>query len=464
VRLPPIPTIFRIGALTMLLVLCSNIALLGLIHASTYNDRLSPLHRHVDADARALSDIYASGGEPRLAAAIGDMLAADSSELTIGLYDRDGRQRAGNLLPPSKLQSDRSPGFQIASVTLRNGRRGEAGLVVTPLKNGTWLLTGRLFNEPLALQRTIQRALMISLGLSLLFGVVCALILAHFVRQRVRAIARAVDDFGHRDLALRAPTEGSGDVFDKLAGRINAMLDRIATLMTELRTLTDSLAHDLRSPVGRLRVKVEQALTVDDPAERDAALQGVMTEADTLTHMLTTVLEIGRYEALASREQFGWADPGDLIDEIADLYGPVIDEAGLRFEIVRRGPLLPVFAHRQLLAQAVSNLIENAMNHGAAGGAIELFAEQRGESQHIGVADRGPGIATDQVDLALSRFGRLDASRSRPGAGLGLTLVQAIAHLHDGALELRDNGPGLRAALKLPVKGVRALDRSSQGA
>jgi signal transduction histidine kinase len=461
-RLPPIPTTLRIAALTMALVLCSNLALLGFIHATTYNDRLSPLRRQVAADARALADVHASGGEQKLDGAIRDMLAADSPELAIGLFDRGGRLLAGNLALPAAQAMDRGSGFQISTVTLRDGRRGEAGLMLSKLDGGDRLISGRLISEPLALQRALERALMISLALSLLFGLVCAVTLAHFVRRRVQAIGRVVDDFGHRDLELRAPTLGSGDVFDTLAERINAMLDRISTLMAELRTLTDSLAHDLRSPVSRLQAKVEQALTTDDPVQRNAVLAGVMTEANTLTHMLTTVLEIGRYEALASREQFGWLDPGDLLDELADLYGAVMEEAGIVLNIERRGPLVPLFGHRQLLAQAISNLLENALNHGAAGGTICLFAEQRGESQHIGVADRGPGIAPDQVELALSRFGRLDASRSRPGMGLGLTLVQAIAHLHDGTLALTGNNPGLRAALRLPVKTAGALDRHSQ--
>lgn len=461
-RLPAIPTTFRIAALAMMLVLCSNLALLGFIHLRTHHDRLSPLQRQAMADSRALGDIYRSSGEAGLAAAVRDMLAADSTELAIGLFDRNGQRQAGDLTVPGRIIADRKPGFQISVVQLVDGRRGEAGLVVSPLDGGGRLVTGRLFNEPLTLQRTIERSLMIAVCLSVLFGLMCAVILAYFVRRRVHAIGRAVDDFGHRDLALRAPTEGSGDEFDKLAGRINAMLDRIATLMTELRMLTDSLAHDLRSPLGRLRVKVERALTVDDPAERDAALVDVMNEANTLTHMLTTVLEIGRYEALASREQFGWADPGELIEELADLYGPVADEAGLRLEAVRKGPLLPVYAHRQLLAQALSNLIENALNYGNAGGEICLFVEQGGECQYVGVADRGPGIAPDMVGLALSRFGRLDASRSRQGAGLGLTLVQAIAHLHGGTLELEDNEPGLRVALKLPIRPTVALDSQIQ--
>lgn len=459
-RWPHIPTVLRIAALTMLLVLCSNVALLGFIHLRTHHDRLSPLRRQVIADGRALSDIYASGGVARLQTAVGDMLAADSSELTIGLFDGQGKLRAGNLKIPPDRQNDRSGSFQIVSMRRGDGRLGEAGLVTLKLKNGDWLVSGRRFGEPLALQRLIERSLLISLLLSVLFGFICSLILTYFVRHRVADIGKVVDDFGHRDMAQRVPIDGSGDVFDKLAERINAMLDRIATLMTELKMLTDSLAHDLRSPVGRLRSKIEHALTASNPVQRDAALVGVLAEADALTHILTTVLEIGRYEALASRDQFSWLDPCDLLDELADLYGPLIDEAGLALEVVRNGPVLPVFGHRQLLAQAISNLIENALSHGASGGRISLFAERRGDSQCIGVADHGPGIAPEMVEHALSRFGRLDASRSRPGAGLGLTLVQAIAHLHDGTVDLDDNGPGLNASLRLPI--VIAVAKSSQ--
>ena len=159
------------------------------------------------------------------------------------------------------------------------------------------------------------------------------------------------------------------------------------------------------------------------------------------------------------------AETPEATAETISQYGRIAvdaDEAGIMLETARTGPLVPLFGHRQLLAQAISNLLENALNHGAIGGAVCLFAEQRGESQHIGVADRGPGIAPDQMDHALRRFGRLDESRSRPGMGLGLTLVQAIAHLHDGTLELTGNDPGLKAALRLPIKTHRVLDSEMQ--
>jgi signal transduction histidine kinase len=449
-RLPRIPTTFRIAALAMLLVLCSNLALLAFIHIRTHNDRLTPLRQQVLADASALSDVYSSGGQDELKSTASDMLSADSSGLAIGIFDRSWNLKAGNILLPVSLRPERATNFEIAPIRLKDGRHGEAGVSVLRLGHRGWLVSGRLFGEQLTLQRAIERSLALALLLSFLFGIICALILAQFVRRRVAQIGQVVDQFGHGDLALRAPMDGSSDVFDRLAGRINGMFDRIGSLMAELRMLTDSLAHDLRSPVSRLRAKVERAMTTSEGGDREAELATVLQEADALMRILTTVLEIGRYESLSSRDQFSWIDPGEFLEEIGDLYGPSIDEAGMALEVIRQGPLLPIFGHRQLLAQAMSNLIDNAMVYGGCGGAITLFAEQKGEGQCIGVADRGPGIPPELIDRALARFGRLDEARGRPGAGLGLTLVQAVAHLHGGRLELASVEPGLRAMLRLP--------------
>ena len=292
------------------------------------------------------------------------------------------------------------------------------------------------------------------------FGIVCGLVTAGYVGRRVRAIAAVVDEVGAGDLARRAPIAGSGDAFDNLSARINLMLDRIGGLMGELRLLTDSLAHDLRSPVGRLRSRIERAMTVDDEAQRDALLGGVLAEADSLMRMLTTVLEIGRSEAMAGRERFAPVDPAELIGELAEMYEPLAEEAGVALSQLCSGPLRPVAGHRQLLAQALSNLIDNALHYAAAGREISLFANAEDGALQLGVADRGPGIAPADEAEARRRFGRLDSSRSAPGAGLGLALVEAVAHLHGGTLHLEDNRPGLRATLRLPIATQACLMRA----
>ncbi|MEA3035641.1 MAG: hypothetical protein QOH04_1406, partial [Sphingomonadales bacterium] len=229
----------------------------------------------------------------------------------------------------------------------------------------------------------------------------------------------------------------------------NRMLDRIAALMEELRLLTDSLAHDLRSPVGRLRARVDAALGAKDE-EREALLGGVVNEADALMRILTTVLEIGRSEAMTSRNQFAPLDPAGLVAELAEMYEPIGEDRGVALGTDSRGAPASFFGHRQLLAQALTNLMDNALNYASAGGEIILFASAADGRLRLGVADRGPGIPPEAEAEARRRFGRLDTSRTTAGAGLGLALAEAVAHLHGGELRLEGNGPGLRAVLDLP--------------
>jgi signal transduction histidine kinase len=233
--------------------------------------------------------------------------------------------------------------------------------------------------------------------------------------------------------------------------QINAMLDRISTLMEELRLLTDSLAHDLRSPASRLRAAAHAAAESDDPAEQEELLGSVVRNADALIRILTTVLEITRSEALTGRNQFAWFDVGELAAELAEMYDPLAEERGASLRYDRPHRPVPLYGHRQLLAQAMSNLVENAIRYGSSGGEIAVRVRPGEKQIRIEVADRGPGIPPDRREEALRRFGRLDSSRSDEGAGLGLALAESIAHLHEGELLLDDNEPGLLTALQLPV-------------
>jgi len=242
---------------------------------------------------------------------------------------------------------------------------------------------------------------------------------------------------------------GGGDAFDRLAARLNLMLGKLERLMAELRVVTDSLAHDLRSPLARLRTKTEQAVLMADPAARDVALSNLLIETDLVMAMLTTAIEISRSEAV-SRDRFTAVAPAELIEEIAELYEPVAEDAGLAFvtAIETRPPAMKV--HRELLSQAIANLIDNAMKHGAAGGAVTLRLLDAVDGLAIQVEDRGPGIAEADRAVAMKRFGRLDSARTTPGAGLGMALIEAVARLHGGRYELADNAPGLIARIVLP--------------
>jgi signal transduction histidine kinase len=327
----------------------------------------------------------------------------------------------------------------------------ESGYMLRPLAGGDWLLSGRSFGERLSLQRTLERSLLLALGASVLLGLLCGAVTAHYVSRRVGAIATVADDVTRGEMGRRVLLSGADDAFDTLGRQINHMLDRIEALMEELRLLTDSLAHDLRSPVGRLRARIDAALSAPTEERRQQLLSGVLNEADSLMRILTTVLEIGRSEAMTSRKQFAWLGPDELVAELADMYEPLAEESGAALSTEVRGVLLPLFGHRQLLAQALSNLVDNALKYAASGREIVLLAEQDDGEIRLGVSDRGPGIAPADEAEARRRFGRLDASRSSGGAGLGLALAQAVAHLHHGRLELQDNRPGLRAFLVIPA-------------
>ena len=448
--MPRIPTSFRVALFSALLALASNLAVIAFIHWHTSDDVVAALRQQVTEEAAVLDDLYASGGRPALDRAIGD--ARHDPQLLAAVIDNRGRARAGNVLRLADGEGRLREGYRTGLLAIRNGSAPvESGYMLRPLGRDEWLLTGRGFGERLQFQRTLEGSLGLALAISVLLGLLCGLLIARYVAMRVRAVAAVADRITLGDLSQRVPLSGGDDAFDRLAGQINTMLDRIATLMEELRLLTDSLAHDLRSPVGRLRARIDAAMRSENEGRRDQLLGGVLQEADSLMRILTTVLEIGRSEAMASRDQFAWLDPAELVQELAEMYEPIAEEAGCTLRAQCAAGLLPLCGHRQLIAQALTNLLDNALKYAASAGEIVLFAERQENRLALGVADRGPGIAPADRAEARRQFGRLDASRSREGAGLGLALAQAVAHLHRGTLELQENGPGLRAFLLLPI-------------
>jgi signal transduction histidine kinase len=280
----------------------------------------------------------------------------------------------------------------------------------------------------------------------------------------------AVTDTSRRimagDLSRRIPLSGSGDELDRLAEGLNAMLARIEELLAALREVSDNIAHDLKTPLNRLRNRAEAALRSSDTAAHREGLARTIEEADELIKTFNSLLLIARLEARAAAESMAPVDLADVVNDVADLYEPAAEEAGLRLAVSAQ-PGLSAVANRELISQAVANLVDNAIKYSAAavpvpaGAApapaamsppeIGVALARVGDSIEITVADRGPGISPVDRERALQRFVRLEKSRSRPGAGLGLSLVAAVARMHGGSVRLEDNAPGLRAVLSIPV-------------
>jgi signal transduction histidine kinase len=446
------PTSLRIALLAGLLALATNLAIIAFIGWQTYDKSVSTLQRQVTEQSAVLAEVYRDGGMSALGSAIGDSNDPDDPEVAVGLLDPSGRPQLGNVAAVSMGSEALAEGYHTALVTLEGETAPhEAAIYLHRLKRHGWLITVRFAGEGLALRQTLQRSLIVSLALSILLGIACGAILARYVGRRVSAIASVAARIAGGDIKQRIPVTRSRDSFEGLARQINEMLDRISTLMDELSMLTDSLAHDLRSPVGRLRAAADRALATTSPEQREQLLGNIIFQADSLMRLLTTVLEISRSEALATRRQFAPVDVAELVSELGEMYEPVAEEAGVELRTLRPAAPVEIVGHRQLLAQAISNLIENAIKYGAEGGSITLAAGRKGDGVQIEVRDRGPGIPSQLRERARRRFVRLDSSRSVAGAGLGLTLAEAIAHLHRGALVLDDAGPGLSAGLDLPA-------------
>jgi signal transduction histidine kinase len=266
--------------------------------------------------------------------------------------------------------------------------------------------------------------------------------------RRIDAINRGSAAILRGDLQRRMPVTGSGDEFDQLSANLNRMLDQIEHLMTGMRGVADDIAHDLRGPISRLRSRLEVTLLEDHDLETyKSALQETVAETEAILATFNAILNISLAESGALRDAFEEIDLDSLIRDVADLYAPLAEERGSQLA-VEAEPGIFLRGHRPLLSQALANLLDNAVKHAAGSGPITLSTRRHDGGIEIGVADRGPGIPADFRDRALERFVRGEVSRSTPGSGLGLALVAAVAHLHEARLELRDNGPGLKAVLR----------------
>ncbi|OYU13852.1 MAG: histidine kinase [Alphaproteobacteria bacterium PA4] len=327
------------------------------------------------------------------------------------------------------------------------------GILVTNMPDGSRLLTGQIIENDRRLSRIVDRAT----GTALIFGLPLALFAAFAAFAAVRIINARVNDIGETakavsagQLSQRVWLDGSGDTFDRLAATLNAMLERIEALISELRIVTDGLAHDLRSPLTRLKVRLERAQVEDDEESLRTAITLAGEETDRLLGMLTTALQISRAEAGIGRDRFIATDVDALIADIVEVFGPSAEDQGLALTVAGAS-VGSARLHRDLVQQALSNLVENALHYADGASGITVGAHVAADQLVLTVADDGIGIPADRRDDARRRFVRLDPSRHASGAGLGLALVEAVVRLHDGELRLVDNAPGLRVEMVLPV-------------
>jgi signal transduction histidine kinase len=396
-----------------------------------------------------LAAAWRSGGSEELRELIGDRLQITHGAVAVILYARpDGTPIVGNLGAWPTVIAPVTPWRTIDLYRTGSDQPERMGVTAIRLADGSRLLTGHVIEGNLRLARVNREAILAALAAGLVMALFGALIIGRALSRRLETVAATAHAVGEGALAARVRTDGSGDAFDVLGRSINAMLERIEALVSQLRLITDGLAHDLRSPVTRMKSLIERAIVeVRDP-DTLAALERVAQEAETLLAMLSTALQISRAEAGIGRERFTAVDVAALLEDLVEIYGPLAEDRGFTLEAEAPAGLQATL-HRDFVNQALGNLIENALKYASGGSRIALTASEAQGTLLLEVADDGPGIPPERRDEALERFGRLDPARHLAGSGLGLPLVGAVARLHEGEIGLADNAPGLRVELRL---------------
>lgn len=455
-------TLFRTTAFKLslaYLAVFATFALLGLGYVAWTASRAldDQMVSTIEAEINGLSEQYKLGGLRRLIGAV-ERRAGDPGASLYLVTNAAGERIAGNIaaLPtglivdPGQTEADYAPNGDAQTLDHR------AIMQIFVLPGGFRLLVGRDVAERDRLRAVIGRTFGWSLGLVVLLGVVGAWFIASRVLKRVDAMTETTRRIMAGDLDGRLAVAGNGDELDRLARNLNAMLERIGALMRGLRDVSDNIAHDLKTPLTRLRNRAEEALrSAESPEALRAALDGVIEESDGLIRVFNALLTIARLEGAEARAEFQVFDARAVVQAVAELYEPLASEQGVTLTAEAGNAPLRMRGNRELVGQALANLLDNAIKYGhppdgGGLGTIRVEAARRDGSIRLTVADAGPGIPPEARARVLDRFVRLEEARSRPGFGLGLSLVDAVVRLHQGNLSLEDRAPGLAVVVTLP--------------
>ncbi len=457
-------TAFRLTLAYLLLFAFFAAALLGYFAWNTnrlINDQITTT---VNAEMSELSELYQRRGLRGIVFAIENRALRPGANLYL-ITTPAGQSVAGNVssLAPGAMAStgwSETPYRRLDDPDSSNHR---ALVKVEQLSSGFRLLIGHDLEERRRLFDIVGDAAKWSVLIVVVLGLGGGIFVSRRVLRKIDAITGTTQRIMAGDLSGRLPVGRSGDELDRLAENLNTMLERIEALMSGLKEVSDNIAHDLKTPLTRLRNRAEEALArAGNEAEYRAALESTIEESDGLIRTFNALLMIARAESGQARDNMTVFDAAEVAAGIHELYEPLAEDADLTLKV--ETSVAPLHGNRELISQALANLVENAIKYGkpeTGNGAVtpEILIEARREGDQVllSVADHGPGIPEADRKHATERFVRLEASRTLPGSGLGLSLASAVATLHGGGLRLDDNNPGLRVTLVLPAATGEAL-------
>jgi signal transduction histidine kinase len=428
------------------------VGLFVFVYLSTASYVLDRADRAIDRDRGALLAAYAVGGRDELIPAINKQAGLRSGRGIYLLTDTAYAPLAGNQKQwPSALsgQAGRTSFDSAESASALTDDRALIRAAFSTLPDGSHLLVGREVTDLTHFVRKIYVALALVLILIFVLAAGAAVAVTRRTVGRIEAVnatSRAIMQSG---LGERVPLRGSDDEWDQLAENLNSMLDRIGTLMEEVKQATDNVAHDLRTPLTRIRGRLEIAnsRSRDEAADRLLIID-TMADLDDVLRMFSALTRISQIETSTRTSGFRPVDLVEIGESVADLYDAAAEERKVHLQVIGQKPML-IAGDRDLLFDALANLVENAIKHGREAGSVVIKLDQRDGAAAVSVADNGPGIPPDEYQKVFRRFHRLERSRCTPGNGLGLSLVAAVARLHEARLELYDNAPGLKVEMRL---------------
>ena len=447
-------TLIYVGLFTL-----SQIVIFGVLYWSTLRIYEARTNAVIEAEAQDLRLEFAGLSVTEMAAIVTRRCEDEPGEFDeYILATRNYEYIAGNIrVWPTGARQDSA----LIDLALGDGSDGygESAIhrvLTLTLPSGDHLLVGHNLTEFEKIRNLIGRALIHTLALTLLLGFGGGYLFSRALARRLDKINSSSLAILEGDISRRMPLTGSGDEFDVLSRNLNRMLDRIEELMTSMREVTDNVAHDLRKPLSRLHNRIEVTLLGSrDPDAYRETLEHAVREMENIETVFSGLLTISMAESGASRDRFERIDLAEIVRSAVEIYGPAAEDSGLALD-VREDTPTPITGDPHLIAQAVANLIDNAIKHAPGTGPVVLRTVRRQDHAELTVADRGPGIPEEFRERAMERFSRLEQSRTTPGSGLGLSLVRAVALLHGGAVALEDNRPGLKVTLRFPVGSNRS--------
>lgn len=459
--------IFRLTLVYLCLFPAAVFVLVGVIYWSATESVTRQIDKTIDAEIRGLAEQYRERGTTGLIQTL--RRRAASASATRGLYlltDRDFVPLAGNLSrwPDVEPDSEGWVTFPLEFPDSEGGGINFGRARIFELSGDLYLLVGHDVRERTRIATLIRETLTWGIAGSIGLILIGGLLMSRSLLEQIENVNRTSREIMAGDFGRRVPVTGRGDEFDQLAGNLNAMLDRIERLLAGMKQVTDNIAHDLRSPLTRLRSRLEVTLMEHhDEAVYRQAIEETIAEADRLLKTFNALLSIAQAESGASRQSFAPVELAEVLGDVAELYEPLAEEQGLTLK-APKSRSVTVQGDRHLLFQALANLVDNAIKYSPPGGTVTLELTRAGHDACLVVSDQGLGIPEADRERVFERFVRLESSRSTPGSGLGLSLTAAVARLHDGQLRLEDNGPGLRVALLLPLMPATTAKANSSGA